>query len=340
MFKDKMILKFAAGKGGDGIIAWKREKYLPKGGPYGGCGGYGGSIILEVDEHLISLEKFFYKKKIKAENAQPGGANNKTGRNGQDLIIKVPLGTIIKENGNILFEFTQKDQKFLLCKGGKPGKGNYYYRSSTNQAPNICTMGEDGEEKEIELDLKIIADIGLVGFPNAGKSTLMSKLTNNKVKIASYPFTTLFPNIGKIQFEDFSYAFLADIPGIIKDAHLNKGLGLNFLKHIERTSILLFVIDLSAEDPINDFEILENEINSFNPEILKKPKIIALNKIDLSDTQENIKTFKKAFPTYKNSILEISADQSVNLDLLLNSLFSILNSSSLEKRKVESCINS
>ena len=318
MFKDKIKLKFIAGKGGDGIIAFRRAKFVPKGGPFGGDGGKGGSIILKVDNHLISLENFFLKKKIKAEDGNPGGINNQTGRNGSDLIFKVPIGTIIKENDKILFEFLNKEDSFVICKGGKGGKGNYHFRSPTNQTPFTCTLGAAGEEKDIELDLKLIADIGLVGFPNAGKSTLMARLTNNKVKIAPYPFTTLYPNIGRIELEDFSNVFLADIPGIIKDAHLNKGLGISFLKHIERTSILLFVVDISSENPKEDFKILLDELTKYNPEILQKPKIIALNKTDLLEDLEKISDFKNKFPEYK--IIDISCEENLNLSNLIDLL--------------------
>lgn len=323
MFLDNIKIKFIAGKGGDGIVAWRREKYLPKGGPYGGNGGKGGSIIIEADEHLISLEKFKFKKTIKAPDANPGGTNNKIGKNGEDLIVKVPLGTILKDSktNEVIFEVTNKNDFFVLCKGGKGGKGNIHFKSSTNQAPNIFTKGIEGEEKNLELELKLIADIGLVGLPNAGKSTLMSKLTNNKVKIANYPFTTLFPNIGLLEFEDFSRIFLADIPGIIKDAHLNKGLGINFLKHIERTKILLFVIDISLEDNLEDFQILLDEIKCYNEDILKKPFLVLLNKIDLIENNKNIDLFKEKYLDYKDKIFEISANEKVGFKKVLSSIY-------------------
>ncbi len=322
MFVDNIKLKFTAGKGGNGIVAWRREKYLPKGGPYGGNGGKGGDILIKVDEHAISLEAFRYKKAIQAENGNNGGPNNRIGRNGKNLIIKVPLGTIIKDitSNEILFEFTNKEQSYLICKGGKGGKGNTHFKSSTNQAPNICTPGIEGTEKSVELELKLIADIGLVGFPNAGKSTLMSKLTKNKVKIAAYPFTTLNPNIGLLEFEDYTRAFIADIPGIIKDAHLNKGLGLSFLKHIERTSMLLYIIDSTSEDPINDFKILQKEIEEYNPKILQKPFLIALNKLDILEDEKVIDTFKKKYPYSSKTLFEISALENQNFNLLIKSI--------------------
>jgi len=317
MFIDNTKLKFIAGKGGNGIVAWKREKYLPKGGPYGGNGGKGGTIILVVDQHLLSFEKFFNKQIIKAENGQIGGPNNRKGKNGKDLIIKVPLGTILKdENSNILFEFTKQEDSFILCKGGKEGRGNFSFRSSTNQAPNIYTEGKLGEEKHINLELKLIADIGLVGMPNAGKSTIMKQITKSKVKIAPYPFTTLTPNLGIIEFEDFTQALIADIPGIIKGAHLNKGLGLSFLKHIERTSVLIFVIDTSSNDPTLDFKTLLDEIKYYKESLLNRPFLTLLNKTDLNK-KENILNFKKNYSFPKETLIEISALNNVGLDLLL-----------------------
>ncbi len=320
MFIDNLKLKFIAGKGGNGVIAWRREKFVPKGGPFGGNGGKGGSIILIVDEHLLSFEKFFNKQIIKAENGQNGGPNNRKGKNGSDLIIKIPLGTILKdENSNVLFEFINKEDHFILCEGGKGGKGNFSFRSPTNQAPNICTEGKLGEEKLINLELKLIADIGLVGMPNAGKSTIMKQITKSKVKIAPYPFTTLTPNLGIIEFEDFSKLLLADIPGIIKNAHLNKGLGISFLKHIERTSVLIFVIDSSSEDPTLDFKTLLDEIKFFNASLLDRSFLTVLNKIDLKNNS-NIKNFKKNYPFAKETLLEISAKENNGLDLLLKTL--------------------
>ncbi len=311
MFIDNTKIKLQAGKGGNGIVAWRREKYIPKGGPYGGDGGVGGSVTLKVDTNLLSLENFRNKKLLKAENGHSGGANNRQGRNGQSLLIKVPIGTIIKdlENKNIIFEFTQKDQTFQICKGGKGGYGNIHFKSSTNQAPNTATLGAEGEAVEVELELKLIADVGLVGMPNAGKSTLMKKLTKAKVKVAPYPFTTLVPNIGLMEFEDFSRIFIADIPGIILNAHKNKGLGLSFLKHIERTNVLIYLIDSSAIDenePLKDFEMLQNELKQYNTKMAEKPFLVLLNKIDITD-EGKIKSFRKNYPFSKNTLFEISA---------------------------------
>ena len=316
MFTDQVSLMFVAGKGGDGVVAWRREKFVAKGGPAGGDGGNGGNIIIIADPHLLSLENFKHKKVIKAENADNGGGMGKTGKNGEDIIIKVPVGTLIKDqDGTILFDLVDANDKFTLCKGGKGGKGNINFKSPTNQAPNICTPGTLGEIKEITLELKIIADIGLIGMPNAGKSTLLSNLAKAKAKIAAYPFTTLSPNLGVIVFDDFTKAKIADIPGIIENAHLNKGLGLTFLKHIERTSLLVFVIDIAdTEDPYENFCMLKKEIASYNSEILNKPYIIAFNKIDLIE-EKKISQIKEKF-SKEAIIIEISALEKKGFDKL------------------------
>ncbi|MFA6119567.1 MAG: GTPase ObgE [Parachlamydiales bacterium] len=319
MFIDSLKVKFIAGNGGNGAVAFRREKFIPKGGPSGGDGGKGGSIILEVDDHLLSLEKFFHRQIIKAEDGHQGGSAHKKGKDGSDLIVKVPIGTIVKEKNNILFEFTDKNDKFVVCKGGKGGRGNSSFRSSTNQAPNNYTEGQTGETKEIHLELKLIAEVGLIGMPNAGKSTILKQLTNSKAKIGDYPFTTLYPNIGLLEFDDYTRITVADIPGIIKGAHQNKGLGIAFLKHIERTSILIFVVDISSQDPISDFEILIDEINSYSKDLLNKPFLTILNKIDL-DQEENIKNFKKFYPFKEDTLVELSALNRLGFDVLVKKL--------------------
>jgi len=300
MFIDNLELFLEAGAGGNGVVAWRREKYIPKGGPAGGNGGDGGSIIIKADRHLLSLEDLRNFRIIKAKNGQQGGAHNKTGKKGIDQTIKVPLGTVIKDKKTdaILHDLTQDGDKIILCQGGKGGRGNTCFKSSTHQAPNICTEGTKGEAKEVKLELKLIADIGLVGMPNAGKSTLMSQLTSVEVKIAAYPFTTLRPNLGLIEFEDFSRLLIADIPGIIKHAAQNKGLGLTFLRHIERTAMLVFVVDLSGidgRDPLEDFIVMQKELEQYNPEMLKKPFLIALNKIDTEEAKANLKAFQEKY---------------------------------------------
>jgi GTPase len=325
MFVDSVKITLRAGKGGNGVVAWRREKYIPKGGPVGGNGGKGGSIFLKIDSHILSLESFRNRRLINAENGLPGGGNLQKGRNGEDLILTVPCGTLVKDavTGETLFDFTEENQQFLICQGGKGGKGNHCFKSPTNQAPNICTLGTEGQIREVELELKLIADVGLIGMPNAGKSTLMSKITRVPVKIGAYPFTTLYPNLSYVQFPDFSRVLIADIPGIIENAHQNKGLGLSFLRHIERSSVLLFVIDISGfegRDPFEDFKVLCNELKAYQPEMLKKPFIVALNKIDQADADEHLQHFYQNYPFSTETLFPISAIQSEGLESLLEAI--------------------
>ena len=318
MFTDRVRLKLIAGKGGNGIVAWRREKYIPKGGPYGGNGGPGGAILFESCPQTASLDAFSYKRIIKGEDGGSGAANNRQGRQGKDLILKVPSGTLIKDakTGEILFDFTEDGQRFLICSGGRGGLGNTFFKKSTNQAPNFCTPGKPGEERAVELELKIIADVGLVGFPNAGKSTLIRALTASKAKVGAYPFTTLTPNLGVFEYDYGKRITFADIPGIIEGAHHNRGLGLEFLRHIERTKLLLFIIDGSKEEPEKDLEILLDELKCHDPMLLEKPRIIAWNKSDLGGshldaisisalTGEGIETLigllKRKLSTYTNA---------------------------------------
>lgn len=322
MFIDSVTLTLSAGKGGNGVVAWRREKFIPKGGPTGGNGGKGGSVIFRASNQETSLEGFRNRRLIKGENGGAGASALKQGKNGKNLILDVPCGTLVKdaETKEILFDFTENKQEWTACKGGRGGRGNASFRSPTHQAPNVCTEGTDGEIREVELELKLIADVGLVGFPNAGKSTLMSKITKLRVKIAAYPFTTLFPNLSYIELSNYSRILVADIPGIIEDAHEDRGLGLSFLKHIERTSVLLFVIDVSGfegRDPIRDYEILTNELRSYDPALLEKPSLIALNKIDMEGAEEQIVRFREHFTGNPKTIFEISSLEAQGLKPLL-----------------------
>lgn len=298
MFIDRAKLTLVAGKGGNGVVAWRREKYIPKGGPSGGNGGKGGSIILEVDEEVYSLDWFRHRRMIKAENGKAGGPNKRQGGRGADLILKVPCGTLVKdiETGEILYDLTEPGARVLICAGGKGGRGNDSFKSPTNQAPNYCTLGKEGESVSVEFELKLIADIGLVGFPNAGKSTLLCSLANMRVKTAAYPFTTLYPNIGFITYPDQERLYIADIPGIIEGAHRNRGLGLEFLRHIERTKLLIFVLDASGIDnrnPADDFRVLCAELKAHSVDLTDKPYLVALNKIDTEESVAHIKEFLK-----------------------------------------------
>jgi len=314
MFVDRVILDLVAGKGGNGVVAWRREKFIPKGGPTGGNGGRGGSVILQADAQVFSLEWFRNRRILKAENGRPGADSQRQGRGGKDLVLKVPCGTIVKDakTGEILHDFTQDKEEFEICKGGRGGRGNESFKTPTHRAPNICTEGTEGRECQIEFELKLIADVGLVGFPNAGKSTLISKLAFVRVKIAPYPFTTLQPNLGFIETEEYRRIFIADIPGIIEGAHQNRGLGFEFLRHIERTKLLVFVLDSSGIDgrtPLDDYEILRNEIQKYNPEMLERPYIVALNKIDTEESVEHVKAFREKIKLPAGILCEISADR-------------------------------
>jgi GTP-binding protein len=321
MFVDTATISLSAGKGGDGVVAWRREKYIPKGGPAGGNGGNGGSIILQTDPQVLSLESFRNQRMIRALNGKPGSGSNKNGGNGKNLILKIPCGTLVKnaETKEVLYDLTTAGQEWMICKGGRGGKGNTCFKSPTNQAPNKCTPGLPGESCELELELKLIADVGLVGMPNAGKSTFLSKITHVPVKIAPYPFTTLTPNLSYVQFDDYSRVLVADIPGLIENAHENRGLGISFLRHVERTSVLLFVLDASGfegRDPLKDFETLRNELKAYDPTLLQKPFLVALNKIDLEDAHTHVAEFRKNYPFDPASLFEISALNSSGLDPL------------------------
>lgn len=312
MFIDRVTIDLIAGKGGNGVVAWRREKYIPKGGPSGGNGGKGGTIILKADTQAFSLEYYRNRRILKADNGRPGGANNQQGRNGADLVLPVPCGTLVKNavTGEILHDFTVDGDKWIACKGGRGGRGNDSFKTPTNRAPNTCTPGLEGETLQLELELKLIADVGLVGFPNAGKSTLISTLAHVRVKIAPYPFTTLHPNLGFIQCEDYTRIFIADIPGIIEGAHLNRGLGFEFLRHVERTKLLIFMLDASGIDgrnPIDDYRVLRKELEAYNPEMLNRPFLVALNKIDTEEAQENVTLFKQEFGYSSSVLYEISA---------------------------------
>lgn len=325
MFVDSVTVTLRAGKGGNGVVAWRREKFIPKGGPSGGNGGKGGSIHFKTDSHVLSLEHLRNRRLICAENGQSGAGALKKGRNGEDFVIKIPPGTLVKDvqSGDILYDFTEIDQEWTICRGGRGGKGNACFKSPTNQAPIQFTLGEDGECKEIELELKLIADVGFIGMPNAGKSTLLSKLSRVPVKIGAYPFTTLYPNLSFIQFEDLSRIFIADIPGIIQNAHLNKGLGLSFLRHIERSSVLVFLIDLSGiegRDPYDDFCLLQNELHAYNPEMLNKPFLTVLNKMDAEDASIHYESFKQRYPFGAHTLFPLSALTGDGLDPLIDAM--------------------
>lgn len=331
MFFDRVLVDLFAGKGGNGVVAWRREKFIPKGGPCGGNGGKGGSVIIQADAQAFSLEWYRNRRILKGENGMPGASNNRQGRNGKDLILKVPCGTLVKDavTGEVLHDFTMDKQEWTICKGGRGGRGNDSFKTPTRQAPNFCTPGSEGETARIELELKLIADVGLVGFPNAGKSTLISALADVKVKIAAYPFTTLQPNIGFIERKDLSRIFIADIPGIIEGAHRNRGLGFEFLRHIERTKLLLFILDASGIDgrtPTDDFEVLRSELAKYNPEMLQRPYLVVLNKIDAEESAENCRHFFDVNQLEPSKVFLISALQGDGMTALHDAICELLPS--------------
>lgn len=288
MFIDIADIHIKGGKGGDGVVAWRREKFEPAGGPYGGDGGNGGSIVLKSDDSIRTLMDFKYKRNYNGENGENGRKKKQYGKGGEDIILKVPQGTLVKdkESGKVIVDLKEKDQTFVIAKGGKGGRGNAKFATATRQAPGFAESGTRGQERDILLELKTIADIGLIGFPNVGKSTILSTISAAKPKIANYHFTTLRPNLGVVRIGDEKSFVIADIPGLIEGAHEGLGLGHDFLRHIERTRVLVHVLDVSgseARDPIEDFYKINEELVKYNIKLEDKLQIIAANKIDLLD---------------------------------------------------------
>lgn len=286
-FVDYVKIMCRSGHGGAGSAHFHRDKRNPKGGPDGGDGGRGGHIILRGNEQMWTLLHLKYRKHVIAGNGQNGSSNRKTGAQGEDIYLEVPLGTVARdaETGKVLFEISENGEEKILAEGGRGGLGNTHFTSPTHQAPRYAQPGESGVEEWKVLELKLLADVGLVGFPNAGKSTLLAAVTAAKPEIANYPFTTLTPNLGIVQYRDYQSFVMADIPGIIENAHQGKGLGHRFLRHIERNAVLLFLIPVDAEDIIREYNILLNELEQYNPELLDKPRFIALSKSDLVDEE-------------------------------------------------------
>ncbi|MEN2984709.1 MAG: GTPase ObgE [Dictyoglomaceae bacterium] len=321
MFIDKVKIFVKGGDGGNGCVSFRREKFTPKGGPDGGDGGKGGDVILEADENLDTLLDFYYKRHFIAEKGSHGKGKKQNGKNGKDLIIKVPVGTLVfdAETNELIEDLVYSGQRVTVAKGGKGGRGNSSFATSTRQTPYFAEKGEKGEERWIYLELKIIADVGLVGLPNAGKSTLLSQITSAHPEIGDYPFTTKFPNLGVVQREDFSFT-IADIPGLIEGAHLGKGMGHEFLRHIERTHLLIFLLDGSDEinPPQKAYSILEKELGLYNPKLLDKKRIIAINKIDLPETQKNLDELKNWLSQLNFPFIFISAKFKLNLEEFVN----------------------
>lgn len=324
-FVDYVKIHTKSGNGGGGSTHFRREKYIPKGGPDGGDGGRGGHVILRGNKQLWTLLHLKYKKHIKAGHGAHGSGNLKTGSQGQDVFIDVPLGTVARdgETNEVLFEVTEEGQEMILQKGGRGGLGNNNFKSATNQTPRYAQPGEDGREGWKILELKILADVGLVGFPNAGKSTLLSTVSAAKPEIADYPFTTLRPNLGIVSYRDHRSFVMADIPGIIEDAHQGKGLGLRFLRHIERNSLLLFMVPADADDIAQEYSILYRELRLYNPELIHKDIILAITKSDMLD-EELMEEIKPTLPKDVPSIF-ISSVTTANVDVLKDLIWKTLN---------------
>lgn len=331
MFVDQVKVSLRAGKGGNGCVSFRRERGVPRGGPDGGRGGDGGNIYLVSDENLHTLAFFRFHPINKARKGAHGEGGNRQGKRGEDLYLRVPVGTIVREKDkeDILFDFVSPDKKYLIVKGGRGGRGNASFASPTHQSPREWREGQLGEEKEFILELKLIADVGLVGFPNVGKSTLISKISSAKPAIADYPFTTLVPNLGVVDVEEFRSFVIADIPGLIEGAHRGHGLGTKFLKHVERTKILLHLIDVSpytGRDPVQDYKTVLKELEAFSPQLVKRHQILAANKIDLlQEKKDGLEDLKKLARKEGLPFFAISALKKEGLGKLVNGLTTTLD---------------
>ncbi|MBR8832925.1 MAG: GTPase ObgE [Stigonema ocellatum SAG 48.90 = DSM 106950] len=328
-FIDQAEIEVEAGKGGDGIVAFRREKYVPAGGPSGGNGGRGGSVIFVAEEDLQTLLDFRYNHRFQAENGARGGPNNRTGANGKDLIIEVPCGTVVydAETGDLLGDFIEPKQTLVVASGGKGGLGNQYFLSNRNRAPEYALPGLPGELKQLRLELKLLAQVGIIGLPNAGKSTLISALSAARPKIADYPFTTLVPNLGVVRKPSGDGTVFADIPGLIEGASLGVGLGHDFLRHIERTRVLLHLIDATSEDVVSDYNTIQQELQAYGRGLAERPQILALNKIDAVDRESKD---LEAIATQLNHLCHapvflISAVTGTGLEPMLQQIWSILD---------------
>ena len=322
MFIDYAKIELQAGNGGKGAVAFHREKYIDKGGPSGGDGGKGGNIVFSTNSNLHTLQDIRYRRLYKAKSGQAGGSNKKTGKSGEDLIIEVPCGTVIKdfENNTIIKDLIKENHSHIICEGGIGGKGNYHFKSSTQQTPRFSQEGEKGKRIVVELELKVLADVGLVGLPNAGKSTLLSVMTTAKPKIADYPFTTLQPHLGIVKYGDYQSFVMADIPGLIEGASEGKGLGHQFLRHIERNKILLFLIDCNEENPQKIYNQLIDELGNFNKNLLDKKRLIIRTKIDTISSK-----IEKNWSNFSEDFIDISSISRDGLDFLKDKLVSFLS---------------
>ncbi len=327
MFVDEVEIKVEAGNGGDGCTAFRREKYIEQGGPYGGNGGHGGDIIFKVDQGLHTLLDLRYQKVLKAKKGENGRGKNQNGKGAEPLVIKVPQGTVVTdlETGLVLADLSKKDQEEVIAKGGRGGRGNTAFKTQTNTAPDYSENGEEGEKKTLKVEVKLLADVGLVGLPSVGKSTIISVISKSKPKIAAYHFTTLSPNLGVTKSTDGRSFVVADLPGLIEGASQGEGLGDKFLRHIERTKVIAHVIDMSGSEmrnPYEDYLLINKELEAFNPKLLKKPQIIIANKMDLDGAKENLEEFKKKVDA---EIFEISAITHTGLQKVVDRLADLLD---------------
>ncbi len=327
MFVDEVEIKVEAGKGGDGCTAFRREKYISMGGPYGGNGGHGADIIFQVDEGLHTLLDLRYQKTIKGENGENGRGKNQHGKGAEPCIVRVPLGTVVTDldTGFVLADLSHKGQEELIAKGGRGGRGNTAFKTQTNTAPDYSEKGEEGEHKNLKVEVKMLADVGLVGLPSVGKSTIISCVSKSKPKIAAYHFTTLNPNLGVVKATDGRSFVMADLPGLIEGASEGEGLGDKFLRHIERTKVIAHVIDMAGSegrDPYEDFLLINKELEAFNEKLIQKPMIVIANKMDLEGAKENLKEFQKKVSC---EIFEVSAATNTGLQVVVDHLADLLD---------------
>ena len=321
MFIDEVRILVKAGDGGNGCLAFRREKFVPRGGPSGGDGGRGGDVILVSSEHENTLLKFRYNPEHKAERGRHGEGSNRTGADGQSLEVQVPVGTVVydESTGARLYDFTHPGERFTVASGGRGGKGNARFATSTHQAPTEHEPGRPGEEKRLRLELKLLADVGLVGFPNAGKSTLISRISAARPKIADYPFTTLEPNLGVVELPDYRSFVVADIPGLIEGAHEGHGLGIQFLRHIERTRLLVHLVDVSeasGRDPVQDFETVMDELASFSRDLVSKPMLVAASKMDVAQDPARVLALRLHVAERGMAYFEISSATGLGIEKL------------------------
>jgi GTP-binding protein len=322
-FIDQAMIAVKAGRGGDGIAAFRREKYVPAGGPSGGDGGWGGDVVMEADSNLQTLLDFKYKRLFEADDGRRGGPNKSTGASANNLVIKVPCGTEVRElpSGMLIGDLTETGEQLVIAKGGKGGLGNAHYLSNRNRAPEKFTEGKEGEEKQLQLELKLLAEVGLIGMPNAGKSTLISVLSSARPKIADYPFTTLVPNLGVVRRPSGDGTVFADIPGLIAGAAKGAGLGMDFLRHIERTKLLIHLVDCSTADPIADAITLLNELQAYGHGLPEKPRLLVLSKSELIDSEQRLEIKTKLEEVLQQKVLLISAATANGLANLLQAVW-------------------